>query len=137
MHKNEDAQPTKSLPATRMSSTYADIVSADFNNVIKNVVSQIMLEQRREDTKKSTLVVHSVPEDGHDHVDLSDMLSFLRCCCDIIRHERFGQVGNIEKKLRVHPLNIELKSVGDANLILSNAKYLRNNVYYQGVNIQK
>ena len=96
-----------------------------------------MLEQRKEDTKKSTLVVHGFPEDSHDHVDLTDMLSFLRYRCDIIRHARFGQIGNIEKKLRVRPIKIELKSVGDANLILSNAKYLRNNAYYHDVYINK
>ena len=65
------------------------------------------------------------------------MLSFLICRCDIIRHARFGQVENIEKKLRVHPIKIELKSVGDVNLILFNAKYLRNNAYYHGVYINK
>ena len=96
-----------------------------------------MLEQRKEDSKKSTLVIHVFPEDGHDHIDLTDMLSFLRCRYGIIRHACFGQVGNIEKKLRVRPIKIELKSVGDANLILSNAKYLRNNAYYHGVYINK
>ena len=84
-----------------------------------------------------TFVIHGFPEDGQDHVDLTEMLSFLICRCDIIRRARFGQVENIEKKLRVHPIKIELKSVGDVNLILFNAKYLRNNAYYHGVYINK
>ena len=122
--------PTKEMKPP----SYADVVSAD---MVKSVVSQVLHEQRRVDADGSTIAIYGFPEEGNDYEEIMHMFAFLRCRCDIIHQSRIGYAANRSKESKKRPIKVQLKLSGDAKLILSNAKYLRNNPYYEGVYISK
>ena len=65
-----------------------------------------------------------------------DMFSYLNCRCDIVRHSRLG-VYSSKSISYVRPIKIELRSASEASTLLSRAKYLRNDAFYDGIYINK
>ncbi len=112
--------------------SYANVVSGDVSSVVKAVVSQTMKEQQRVSDDKSTIVIYGFPEDGNDRVELREMFDFIGCRCAIAQHTRIGCVTDHS---RSRPIKVKLNSPGEANLIISCAKYLKSETYYAGVNL--
>ncbi len=104
------------------------MVAANLSSVAKSV----MKEQRKADKAESTLVVYGFPEDDNDSDELTHMFDFLGCVCNINSHTRFGRVGTAPR-----PIKVQLKSSDEVSLVLSHAKYLRDDLFYKGVNISK
>jgi hypothetical protein len=114
--------------------TYSQVVSA---NAVKCAVSEAIREQQKVSTDRASIVIYGFPEEGCDSAQLQDMLEFLVCRCDIVRHSRIGRRFDQSTSLRVRPIKVELRSASDAFLILSRAKRLSDDSYYYNVRISK
>ena len=116
--------------------TYAEALSA---NSMKAAVAQAMKEQRQADCDEASVVVYGFPEEGCDEDQLQEMLHFLNCPRNIYRHYRIGRPVDRAASASISPRPIKLEFISnvDANLLLSNAKKLRREEYYSGVNISR
>lgn len=130
-------------PLIRPPSSYADIIASDIiaSSLVKTVVSQTLKEQYKAVSVKSTLVVYGFPEEGADYDELLSMFDYMGCRCDIIQHTRLGRsMSNNQKNGRANigrPIRVELNSPDSVDLVLSKARYLRQNNYYYGVNVDR
>ena len=68
--------------------------------------------------------------------ELLRMLGYLQCRRVIISHIRIGYVVNRDTKSARRPrhIKVEFKSPYEVSSVLNNAKYLKENKYYNGVN---
>ena len=71
--------------------------------------------------------------------ELLRMLGYLQCRRVIISHTRIGYLVNRDTKSarRPRPIKVEFKSPYEVSSVLNNAKYLKENKYYNGVNTSK
>jgi hypothetical protein len=109
---------------------FAELFSSDD---MKNVVMQVIREERKVNTSSACLVISGFPEEGQDYSQLVDMLQFLGVKCDIMRHSRIGN----QNSTKVRPIKIELRSASDAGEILNRAKQLRYDDYYANTYINR
>jgi hypothetical protein len=82
-------------------------------------------------------VVYGYLEGGNDRNELMDMFEYLRCRCDVVYHTRIGRAVSGRHDLTGRPIKVELKSSSEANSIIANAKYLRDEPYYHTVYVSK
>ena len=81
------------------------------------------------------MVVNGFPEDVRDYTDLLDMLAFLGCSSDVVRHESIGRISNNTPAVR--PIKVVLRSACDREFILSRTNLLRGDTYYSGTYISR
>ena len=130
---NDIASTDGDQPKHHQPLSYAAVVSSD---VVKNSVSAAFREHQKVNVDQSCIAVYGFPDEGNDYEQLLDMFSYLNCRCDIVRHSRLG-VYSSKSISHVRPIKIELRSASEASTLISRAKYLRNDAFYDGVYINK
>ena len=129
----ENSAPENSLKQNQPP-TYSSIISA---GIEKNAVFEAIREQQKVITDKSSIIIYGFPEEGNDNEQLLDKLTFLGSHCDIIQHTWIGSSSYQHNTSSVRPIKIALRSFNDASIILSRAKYLKSDIYYNGVYMNK